>query len=42
MFGNAWLAFGVLVTVVIVERIIATIVLACVVKYYDWCDKRAK
>ncbi|MDF2568845.1 MAG: hypothetical protein K0R55_449 [Sporomusa sp.] len=42
MFGNPWVAFGVLITVVIVERLIATIILACVVKYFDWNDKRIK
>lgn len=42
MLSNAWVAFGLLITVVIVERLIASIVLACVIKYYDWEDKHSK
>lgn len=42
MLSNTWFAFGLLVAVVIVERLIASIVLACVIKYYDWDDKQTR
>ncbi|CUH97369.1 putative membrane protein [Propionispora sp. 2/2-37] len=42
MLGNAWLAFGILIAVVILEKVIASIILACACKYYDWQDRRAK
>jgi hypothetical protein len=42
MFENPWIAFGVLVAVVITERLIAGLVLAGMLKYYDWQDKRIK
>lgn len=39
MFADAWIAFGVLVAMISVERVLAATVLGGLIKYYDLNDK---